>query len=309
MANFFLPQIITWFRLDEHVKRLKEFVDSLTTRVETLENAPSGGGGAQNLQAVTTAGNTTNQPLVVNNQITVTGPGIFQNGSGANTPIRSSWIDNGTFSELRADGSIRLQNASAGVNIEPSLISDNRVIQVPDSNGTLVLDAPSDSQNYVRNNATWVVAESGPSVEKGFANFELYSPFTTATGTGNDLLQMLFPILLNTNYNIGSNFDQNTGRYTNNGSEPIRVLMQISLVTATSTFSLGLSNMLNVNFQSSVGAIQATGVKPINGTQTLVVNGSAIFYLLPGEYVTTSVQYKAGASININKIDVTITEL
>ena len=309
MANFFLPQIITWFRLDEHVKRLKEFVDSLTTRVETLENAPSGGGGAQNLQAVTTAGNTTNQPLVVNNQITVTGPGIFQNGSGANTPIRSSWIDNGTFSELRADGSIRLQNASAGVNIEPSLISDNRVIQVPDSNGTLVLDAPSDSQNYVRNNAAWVVAESGSSGEKGYANFELYRPFVTPTGTGNNLLQMLFPILLSTNHNIGSNFDQNTGRYTNNSSEPIRVLMQISLMTSTSTFSLGLSNMLNVNFQSSSGAIQVTGIKPVNGAQALVLNGSAIFYLLPGEYVTTSVQYNAGASININKIDVTITEL
>ncbi len=42
MAKDFLPKVITWFRLDEHVKRLKEFVDSLTTRIETLENAPSG---------------------------------------------------------------------------------------------------------------------------------------------------------------------------------------------------------------------------------------------------------------------------
>ncbi len=44
MAKDFLPKVITWFRLDEHVRRLKEFIDSLTTRVETLENAstPSG---------------------------------------------------------------------------------------------------------------------------------------------------------------------------------------------------------------------------------------------------------------------------
>ena len=29
MANLFLPQLITWFRLDEHVKRLKGRVDAL----------------------------------------------------------------------------------------------------------------------------------------------------------------------------------------------------------------------------------------------------------------------------------------
>ena len=35
MANLFLPQLITWFRLDEHVKRLKN-------RVDALELIPSG---------------------------------------------------------------------------------------------------------------------------------------------------------------------------------------------------------------------------------------------------------------------------
>lgn len=32
MAKDFLPKVITWFRLDEHVRRLKEFIDSLITR-------------------------------------------------------------------------------------------------------------------------------------------------------------------------------------------------------------------------------------------------------------------------------------
>ena len=35
MANLFLPQLITWFRLDEHVKRLKG-------RVDALESNPGG---------------------------------------------------------------------------------------------------------------------------------------------------------------------------------------------------------------------------------------------------------------------------
>ena len=35
MANLFLPQLITWFRLDEHVKRLKG-------RVDVLESSPGG---------------------------------------------------------------------------------------------------------------------------------------------------------------------------------------------------------------------------------------------------------------------------
>ena len=40
MANLFLPQIITWFRLDEHVKRLKSILDSLIDRVTVLEETP-----------------------------------------------------------------------------------------------------------------------------------------------------------------------------------------------------------------------------------------------------------------------------
>ena len=41
MANLFLPQIITWFRLDEHVKRLKSILDSLIDRVTVLEETPT----------------------------------------------------------------------------------------------------------------------------------------------------------------------------------------------------------------------------------------------------------------------------
>lgn len=41
MKKDFLPKLITWFRLDEHVRRLKQLVDSLTIRIETLEEAPT----------------------------------------------------------------------------------------------------------------------------------------------------------------------------------------------------------------------------------------------------------------------------
>ena len=286
MANLFLPQIITWFRLDEHVKRLKG-------RVDALEANPSN----PTLQQVTTAGNTSSNDIE-----------IVQLNTPKRLTVRTYGF-NDRSTGLDSSSGLFMTNNRGTTTLSLGNNTTDRVLDLPDEDGTLITDAPSDSQNYVRNNAAWVVAESGSSGEKGYANFELYTPFVTPTGTGNNLLQMLFPILLSTNHNIGSNFDQNTGRYTNNSSEPIRVLMQISLVTATSTFSLGLSNMLNVNFQSSVGAIQVTGIKPVNGAQVLVLNGSAIFYLLPGQYVTASVQYNAGASITINKIDVTITEL
>ncbi len=49
MAKDFLPKVITWFRLDEHVRRLKTSNEELEIRVETLENAPAPSGGIESI--------------------------------------------------------------------------------------------------------------------------------------------------------------------------------------------------------------------------------------------------------------------
>ena len=129
MANLFLPQLITWFRLDEHVKRLKG-------RVDALESNP--GGNTPTLQQVTVAGNSTIEPVVINNQLSVNGPGIFFTGIGANNPVRSSWSGHGTFAELRANGTLQLFNSTAGVILGSSSITATRILELPNVSGTLL---------------------------------------------------------------------------------------------------------------------------------------------------------------------------
>lgn len=132
MANLFLPKIITWFRLDEHVRRLKD-------RVDDIENNPPVPV-TPTLQQVTEAGNT------------------------ASLPIRSIDIIGDTEAQLSPQGFLALIKSITN-NIFVYLKADNitaiRTIQLPNESGTLVVDAPTDSQNYTRKDNTWVVAPEG----------------------------------------------------------------------------------------------------------------------------------------------------
>ncbi len=125
MAKDFLPKVITWFRLDEHVKRLKEFVDSLTTRIETLENA--GGGEIPNLLQVTTEGNTTDKDI------------ISEHASQVRVIEVKQTITNAAAG-LYATGLLKLRNVLGWTaNLSGGNLTADRTFEFPDSDGTIAL--------------------------------------------------------------------------------------------------------------------------------------------------------------------------
>lgn len=108
---------------------------------------------APTLQAVTNVGNTTTKPIIINDNYlmvkhlndtperTVVEPGCLK--------LMTTETDNQAI--LRADN-----------------VTDYKTFQFPNTEGTLVVDAPADGQNYVRNNNTWQVSSSGstPSLQQ-----------------------------------------------------------------------------------------------------------------------------------------------
>lgn len=140
MANLFLPQLITWFRLDEHVKRLKG-------RVDELEANPSN----PTLQQVTTAGNTSSNDIQ-----------IVQSNTPKRLTVRTSGF-NDRSTGLDSTTGLFMTNNTGTTTLSIGNNTTDRVLDLPDEDGTLIVDAPADAQNYVRNNNTWAVAAGGAS--------------------------------------------------------------------------------------------------------------------------------------------------
>ena len=88
MANLFLPQLITWFRLDEHVKRLKG-------RVDILETNPTGV-----IEITGTFVNNTDPsyPIIVAYNATATDDGLMDNNDYKKLNNLGNYIDDATAS-------------------------------------------------------------------------------------------------------------------------------------------------------------------------------------------------------------------
>lgn len=134
MANEnYLPTKIGWFRLPEHVQAVSD-------RVDALESAPVV---AATLQAVTDAGNTTNNNIEVENntqkwiQVTNVGftRGVYMDSQGyLNTNYDGKYIDidPNAFEMYWSTAASDLLTIGA-------LHTDNRSINFPDADGTITV--------------------------------------------------------------------------------------------------------------------------------------------------------------------------
>ena len=268
MANLFLPQLITWFRLDEHVKRLKG-------RVDALESNP---GGIQTVTGDTVDNDDPQNPIIETpnlQQVTSTGNitnlNIINSKSSGIGYIESRNTGSGTSAGIYGTGQLLLKNSTGFIgDISATNLTNNRSFQLPDTNGTLLTDAPTDSQNYVRNNAAWVVAPGGgtPSLE-------------AVTSVGNSVTDKYINFYSNSEFNNYGfmnhkfcGFSDQTGIYaklfstTPNGLE----YLSSEFGSKTSIIFDSATTARSIAFPNADGKVGTIGtVAPVSATATGVV--------------------------------------
>ena len=128
MANLFLPQLITWFRLDEHVKRLKG-------RVDELEANPSN----PDLQQVTIQGNTTDQNIISSDTV-------------AERFIEARITNVNSSAGLYASGLLKLRNLLGfTTDLGTTNITADRTIELPDESGVVALQVTETPYRVIGN--------------------------------------------------------------------------------------------------------------------------------------------------------------
>jgi len=143
MANLFLPQLITWFRLDEHVRRLKG-------RVDDLESAP---GGVQSVSGDTIDNTDPLNPIVDTptlDQVVTAGDTAIEKTITVSDPndVNGFTLYRDAFNYTRITKS-RIYAVIGGVTYQSVF---------PQTSGELVTDVPNDNNNYVRKYREWILA-------------------------------------------------------------------------------------------------------------------------------------------------------
>lgn len=140
--------------------------------------------------------------------------------------IRSSLVTlrlgGNTSSEgIESEGRIIIHKSGLSVSItNPSSPSGNHSVTLPDGSGSLILDAPSDGNDYVRNNGAWVVASAGGGGDDWGAQVVESDATLSGDGTAGSPLGVVFTDLP-TDYGVTLATVATSGDYNDLSNLPV----------------------------------------------------------------------------------------